>query len=159
MGTARIEAKWAIILSVITFVLFILYKLFGLQSPENIQTGQFVDMVVSLLLMVFTIWSCIKEKRDAIYNGIMTWSEGFWIGARMTLLAIVIMAFFIVIFCYFINPDYMINWGHMMEEAGAVADDHIYNLNEYLLMHARMGSITALILTAIISFFTKKTAD
>ncbi len=102
----RIETKWAAIVTAIIFLWLLLAKALGFFTAEKFATGQMVGTVVSILAYAFTYFMVTKEKRDKDYNGIMTWSEGFWTAARMTLIYIPISSFILYFYIQYINPDH-----------------------------------------------------
>lgn len=84
----RVETKWAVIAAVALFLILLAEKLFGLQTIENMSTWIIVDMVLGFLLFIVVYLMVTREKREADLNGVMTWNQGFWAAAIMTLIFI-----------------------------------------------------------------------
>ena len=65
-----------------------------------------IGIIVSSVTFAVTYFMVTKEKRDKDYNGTMSWSEGFWAAARMTLIYIPISCFALYIYIEYLNPGY-----------------------------------------------------
>ncbi len=102
----RIETKWAIVPSVIILLWLLLAQALGLFTAENFGMANTISVVISTLTFAFTYFMVTKEKRDREYNGAMTWSEGFWAAARMTLIYIPISSFVLYFYIQYLNPGY-----------------------------------------------------
>ncbi|MBK9016370.1 MAG: DUF4199 domain-containing protein [Saprospiraceae bacterium] len=102
----RVETKWAIIVTVVILLWMLLAQALGLLTTEKIATGKLIGLIVSTLAFAITYYMVTKEKRDKDYNGVMSWSEGFWSAARMTLIFIPISCFALYIYIEYLNPGY-----------------------------------------------------
>ncbi len=102
----RVETKWAIISTIVILLWMLLAQALGLFIAEKIATARLVGVIVSSLTFVVTYFMVTKEKRDKDYNGVMSWSEGFWTAARMTLIFIPISCFVLYIYIEYLNPGY-----------------------------------------------------
>lgn len=103
----KAETKWAIIASAVLFIWMLVAQAVGLLTPEKFATGQLIGAVVSMVLFIIVYYLTTKEKRDRELNGVMSWSEGFWAAARMTLIFIPVSSILFLIYWKFINPDYL----------------------------------------------------
>ena len=102
----RVETKWAIIPTVVILIWMLVAQALGLFTPEKIATAQLIGIIVSTLTFAITYYMVTKEKRDHDYNGVMSWSEGFWAAARMTLIYIPISCFVFYLYIQYLNPGY-----------------------------------------------------
>lgn len=102
----RVETKWAAIPTFIILLWMFVAQSLGFFTTEKFATGQLIGIVVSTLTFAVTYYMLTKEKRDKDYNGIMSWSEGFWAAARMTLIYIPISCFVFYIYIQYLNPGY-----------------------------------------------------
>ncbi|MBI5914794.1 MAG: DUF4199 domain-containing protein [Bacteroidetes bacterium] len=102
----RTETKWAIIVTLVMLVWMFIAKMLGFLTAEKYATGQIVGSIVSTVAFIITYYMVTKEKRDTELNGVMSWSEGFWTAARMTLIYIPISCFVFWIYLEYINPEY-----------------------------------------------------
>ncbi len=102
----RVETKWAIVPTVVILVWMLIAQALGLFTPERFGTASLIGVVISTLTFAFTYFMVTKEKREQDYNGAMTWSEGFWAAARMTLIYIPISCFIFYIYIQYLNPGY-----------------------------------------------------
>ena len=102
----RVETKWAIIVTVVILIWMLIAQALGLLTTEKIATGKLIGIIVSTLAYAITYYMVTKEKRDKDYNGVMSWSEGFWTAARMTLIYIPISCFVFYLYIEYLNPGY-----------------------------------------------------
>ncbi|MBI1225727.1 MAG: DUF4199 family protein [Bacteroidetes bacterium] len=102
----RIETKWAIIPTVVILIWMLVAQALGLFTVEKFPTTQLIGIVISTLTFAVTYFMVTKEKRDHDYNGVMSWSEGFWTAARMTLIYIPISCFVFYLYIQYMNPGY-----------------------------------------------------
>lgn len=102
----RTETKWAIIPTVIILLWMLIAQALGLLTIEKFNTTQLIGAIVSTLTFILTYYMVTKEKRDNDYNGVMSWSEGFWAAARMTLIYIPISCFVFYVYIIYLNPGY-----------------------------------------------------
>ena len=102
----RVETKWAIIVTVVILLWMLLAQALGLYTTEKIATARTVGLIVSVLSYAVVYFMVTKEKRDRDYNGIMSWSEGFWAAARMTLIYIPISSIVLYVYIQYLNPGY-----------------------------------------------------
>ncbi len=102
----RVETKWAIIITVVILLWLLIAQALGLFTAEKIAIGKAAGFVVSILTYIIGYYMVTKEKRDFDYNGAMSWGEGFWAAARMTLIYIVISSMALYIYIQYLNPGY-----------------------------------------------------
>ena len=144
MGTAKIEFKWAIILAIITFIVFFLSKILGWQTPETIGTHETVAFGGFLITYIVAIWLGLKEKRENDLAGLMTYGQAFWTGAIISLLGAVFMTTFIYCFICWINPD-------LVKVIGETENGFLKNFS-------MMSFVIGMVFTLILGFFAKKEA-
>ena len=102
----RVETKWAIIPTIVLLLWMLFAQFTGMFTAEKIANTQLIGVFVSAITFIITYYMVTKEKRDLDYNGVMTWSEGFWAAARMTLIYIPISCFVFYLYLEFVNPGY-----------------------------------------------------
>jgi len=153
MRTLRAETKWGLLLPLIAFVLFILYMVLGLQSRENWATGQWVDFGVGLVLLIAVYVLTIREVREKDFGGSLSWRQGFWAGATLTLIMIPVSSFLLWIFTEFINPEYLQIWGEKMVEGGYAGTP---GWGTYLQVHVVSSAVIGLLLSLIVPLFLKR---
>ena len=103
----KAETKWAIIASIAMLAWMFIAQALGFLTPEKFATGQMAGMLFSTLLFIVVYFMATREKRDRELNGVMSWAEGFWAAARMTLIYIPISSILFLFYSKFINPDYL----------------------------------------------------
>lgn len=149
----RTETKWAIIASLSIFFILLVEKFTGLQTPEKIGIWVLVDIIFAAVMFIVVYLMVTWEKREKEYNGIMSWQEGFWTAAIMTLIFIPLSTLLIFIFMKYINPDA----ASMLMKAS-----HAYEgkdpINNYLRLHLVNAVAYGLVFSLIFPLFTKKQA-
>ncbi len=147
----KTETKWAVIAAIILFFILLLEKIFGLQTPAKADTWELVDMVLTLVLFIVVYYMVTREKRDRELNGVMSWGEGFWSAAIMTLIFIPLSTFLIYVFLKFVNPDAASTWAaHTGDLAGKDP------INNFLRLHLVSAIMFGLLFSLVFPLFTKK---
>ena len=102
----RVETKWAIIITVVLLLWFLVAQALGLFTTEKIATGNMIGFVVSILTYIIGYFMVTKEKREMDYNGGDQKSGGISAAARMTLIYIVLSSLVFYIYIQYLNPGY-----------------------------------------------------
>ena len=151
----RTETKWALIAAIAVFVVMFLEKMFGLHTPEKFSTWQIVDLVASFLVLIVVYLLFCKEKRDVDFNGVMTWKQGFWASAVMTLMFIVLGVFVLLLFVQLISPEFpkFFSDGTQMSTNGKDPFNNTMHANLWFLV------IFGLLFSILFPLFTRKSAS
>ncbi|MFM2213512.1 MAG: hypothetical protein RL427_775 [Bacteroidota bacterium] len=161
MKIIKIEAKWAIIFSLIALLWIILEKLSGLH-------GRYIDYHL-YLTNLFTIPAIIilimalKDKKKNSYDGQMNYQQGLISGIILSIIIAIISPVTQWITSYVITPEYFPNvikrsveLGYFKTKEAAEAN---FNYQNYALQGA-IGSLVMGITTTVIAMIfirTKKT--
>lgn len=148
----RSETKWAIIASIVVFIWLIIEKLLGLQTAENFSTWAIVDISASIIIFIVVYYLFCREKRETDYNGIMTWQEGFWAAAIMTLIFIPVSTLLIYLFAKLINPDFV----HILAEKSTEGSIGIDPYGSFLKQHVFSAIVFGLLFSLLFPIFTKR---
>ena len=145
------ETKWAVIATVALLVTLLLSKMLGLHSAEKFETGMIVGTIVSALTFIVIYYLVCKEKRDGEYNGIMSWQEGFWTCARMTLIYIPLSCAVLYFYLTTINAEFCTVFLQKAADMGGASGKDPINDNLYFQakMSYLMGGLFSLIFPAI----------
>ena len=150
----RTETKWAVIASVILFILLFLEKTLGLQTPEKMATWSIIDIVASLIIFIVAYYMVTKEKREHDLGGVMNWKQGFWAAAIMTLIFIPISTLVIYIFIHAVNPDFPATLMEFTTQ-GSIEKDPV---DYFLSSHVVMAVFGGLFFSALFAFINKRAA-
>lgn len=147
----RIETKWAVIITVIILLWMLIAQALGLFTVEKIQTGQMIGSVVSISAYIIGYFMVTREKREVDYDGYMTWGEGFWAAARMTLIYIPISSIVLYLYIQYLNPGYK----------AFVASDNFGKdpVNTFLFGNLYASFIFGGLFCLIFPFFTRKSIN
>ncbi len=149
----KTETKWAIIAAVALFLILIIEKMMGLQVMDRAGTGGLIGLVIGIVLFIVVYFMETREKREYELNGMMSWKEGFWSAAIMTIIFIPLSCLLVYIFLKFINPGAAGSW--MEFSNNPTGKDPV---NNFMYLHLLNGLSLGLIFSLIIPFFTKKEA-
>ncbi len=150
----KAESKWAFIATIALFVWLFIEKMLGLLTVEKFGTWTLVDMTFSILMFIVVYYLMLKEKRDTEMNGVMSWTEGFWAAARMSLILIPLLSFAIYIFLKFVSPDFPAIFNTATEMAANGKD----GINNYLMANVMSGFFFGGLFSLVFPFFTKRSA-
>ncbi len=102
----KTETKWAVIIAISIFIWFFIEKLLGLQTLEEMPTWVIANRIAIILIALVCYFMATREKREHDLGGIMTWNQGFWAAATMTLVLIPVCGLLVYIFLTAVNPDF-----------------------------------------------------
>ena len=150
----RTETKWAVIAAIVLFVWLFIEKLLGLQTAEKMSTWALVDIVASLLISIAVYFMVTREKREHDLRGVMSWNQGFWAAAIMTLIFIPISTLLVYIFVNSVNPDLA---PAILNSAG-MGSIEIDPIDYFLSWHLKTAIIGGLFFSALFAFINKREA-
>lgn len=150
----RTETKWALIAVLLLAIWLCVQNFLGLHSAEKFATGMLVDFIVSILIFIFVYFMATREKREAEYNGVMSWSEGFWAAARMTLVFLPLSTLVIYLYLQYINPAFPA----IFNEKSGADSYHKDPVNVYLQTHVISAFLFGGLFCLIFPLFTRKNA-
>ncbi|RME07900.1 MAG: DUF4199 domain-containing protein [Bacteroidetes bacterium] len=148
----KVETKWAVIISILAFLLFNLENVLGLHTPENYETWTLVDMTLGIAIFVVGYILMLREKREQDYGGLMTWKQGFWAGAITTLLLIPLSTLLVYIFIVYISPTFPV----VFAEKNGMYDYNVDATGMFLTGHVISTILFGLVGSLIYPIFLKK---
>ena len=154
MKNIRIELKWAVIFMLMGLAWMLLEKLVGLHSTHIDKHALYTNLVAIPAILIYYL--ALRDKRDNFYNGYMSYGQGFFAGAIMTLFIAILSPFSQYITSTFITPeffpniiDFVVDEGKMSREAA----EAYFNLNSYI-WQALIGSLfMGIVTTAVVTLF------
>ncbi|MEK7253810.1 MAG: DUF4199 domain-containing protein [Bacteroidota bacterium] len=147
----RTEIKWAIIATIVLFVWLLLEKLLGLHAPEKLATWMIVDFIASILIFIAIYYMTTRDKRDVELGGVMSWKQGFWAAAVMTLIFIPLSSLVVYIFIKFVSPELP---GSLTSYAKSTKDA----ISTFMSSHVTSSIVGGLLFSLIFPVFTKRAA-
>lgn len=151
----NIEFKWAIIGVIIGFLIMVLLKVAGMRTAENFTTSGLIDMVLSTLVYIAVYYFCLKEKRDKALGGQMTWTQGFWTAAILSLLIMPFASLLNWLYAEMIDPGFFEIWTAMEIEGGKLQAGETFGTGDFLALSATMGLVFGLIYSLIMPLFVR----
>lgn len=150
----KAETKWAIIISLLAFLLLNVERLLGLHKPENFETWTLVDLTLGIAIFVVGYVSMLREKRMENPEGLLTWRQGFWAGAITTLLIIPLSTLLVHVFICCIGPTFPMVFAEKNNLYTYDVDPESIFLTGHVISTILFGLLGSLIL----SLFFKKSA-
>jgi len=147
----RTETKWAIIATVVLFIWMFIEKLAGLQTAEKFGAWAIVDLIAKLVMWVVIFLLFLREKRDGDFGGSMSWKQGFWSAAVMSLVFIPLGAMAVYLFLCCVNPNFAQVFGDKVNDGKS-------GMNDYLFATARYGVFRGLLFSLIFPLLTRRSA-
>lgn len=160
MKNITIEVKWAIIFSIVGLLWMILEKLTGLHD-------KYIDyhLYLTNLFAIPAVWMMIlalKEKKQKIYRGVMTYQHGLVSGIILSAFIALLSPFTQWITSYIITPEYFPNVIKRSVEIGYYSTTEEaqanFNYKNYAIQGAIFAFVIGMVTTAVAMIFirTKK---
>ena len=156
MKKFSLEIKWAVIFMLMTLVWMIAEKAIGLHDFYIDQHAIYTNLIAIPAILIFVF--ALREKRNSIYNGVMTWSQGFVTGIIISFFIALLNPLTQFIVSTYITPDYFSNAiayavkSKMMIEKDAVA---YFSLKSYIIQGTFGALSMGLITSAIVAYFLR----
>ena len=159
MKKYAIEIKWGLIFVSMTLIWMLLEKLVGLHGPHIDKHYIYTNLIAIPAFVIYAF--ALLEKRKKDYNGIMTWKQGFISGLIITLVVTILSPLSQIVTSTIITPEYFPNIIEYSVSSGkmdqAMAEQY-FNLKSYVVQGLIGAPVMGLITSAIVAFFTKKSA-
>ncbi|MAN58972.1 MAG: DUF4199 domain-containing protein [Flavobacteriaceae bacterium] len=157
MKNIAIELKWAVLITVATFTWMLLEKTMGWHH-EHIANHYWLTLLFfPILIFLYTL--ALREKRRKYYQGSMSWVQGFFSGAILS----VILAIFAPLSQYvihtYITPHYFPNIIEFVVESGQMPREKAeayFTLTSYIIQAAIGAVVGGLVISAVVAVFLKR---
>lgn len=151
----RVETKWAVIATLAFVIILFIEKMLGLHLEENHGTWFLFSTISNLLVFVVAYYMTCREKREHDLGGTMTWTQGFWACAMMTLVYIPISCAVILAFVKWVSPDFA---AYVAQTQGG-ADYGKTTMNWWLFGHAAHAIVGGLFFSLLFPLFTRRSVS
>lgn len=155
MRKFSIELKWAIALTILSFLWSLLEKQMGLHD-NKISKHMLYNMIFTFLALPVYFLALRDKKVNYFYNS-MTWSQGFVSGAIISVIMALLSPLITLITYKVVSPHYFENAVQSAVSRGAtLANAQMYfNLESYMLQNAFTAISMGLVVSAGISMLLK----
>lgn len=157
MKKIAIEFKWSIIFTITMLAWMLLEKTFGWHEEQISDHWWLTMLFAPFAILVYLLE--MREKRRRVYNGSMTWLQGFLSGVIMSVFVALLSPLAQYITHHYITPEYFNNvieysvTNDLMTRSKA---NDYFNINSYMWQAALgalgFGTITA----ALVAIFVRK---
>jgi hypothetical protein len=157
MKNIKTELKWALIFVAVSLLWMLLEKLSGLHSTHIDKHLYLTNLFAIPAILVFVL--ALKEKKRKDYGGSMSFKQGFFSGAIITLIVTVLSPLTQWITSTYITPEYFPNVIEHSLETGFHATreeaEAYFNLSNYMVQSVIGALVMGLITSAIVAFFVR----
>jgi len=157
MRKYAIELKWGIIFFAISLLWMVFEKMMGwhdeLISKHVIYTNLFVIPAVIMYVMA------LREKRNKVFGGLMSWKQGFMSGAVIAVVVAILSPLGQVITHLYVSPEYFPNVIDYSVESGKMTQQDAeawFNLTSYIIQSVVGALVMGVATGAIVALFVKK---
>ena|SRR2546428_4851193 len=160
----KLEIRWGIIISVLSFIWLCLEYGLGLHT-RHLDMLPYVT-IFSILIPIACLWFAIKQKRNIVNRGSITFGDAFKTGAIISLIAAVFSLLSILLYFKVINPNFtsfMIE--HMKADAAKNGTNileaetnarHYFSLSNYMIQSFFSTLLIGVVISLIIAASIKK---
>lgn len=157
MKSVKIEFKWAIFFTLMSFAWMLLEKMSGLHG-EYIDYHLYLTNLFAIPAILFMVLA-LKDKKRNYYNGQMTYVQGLISGIILSLFIALISPLSQYITSYIISPEYFPNVIQRSVELGyypttEAAEAH-FNYQNYAIQGAVGALLMGIVTTAIAMIFIR----
>lgn len=156
MSSLKIEIKWALIFIAVSLSWMIFEKSMGwhdvLIEKHAIYTNFFAVFAIGVYVLA------LLDKKNAYFNGNMTFKEGFLSGLVITIIIVLLSPVSQYIALEFITPEYFSNVIDYTVASGNLdqkSAEEYFNLQSYIIQAMIGAFVLGLITSAGVSFFVK----
>jgi hypothetical protein len=156
MKKIAIEIKWGLLFSIATLVWMIVENVVGLHdkyiSKHLIYTNLFAIIAIAIYFLA------LKEKKHSIFNGKMTWRQGFISGVTLSIVISLLSPLVQYITFTLITPQFFTNIIKYAVENKVQTQEQAeayFSLKNYMLQGTFGGLSMGVFTSAIVAFFLK----
>ncbi|KAB1158162.1 DUF4199 domain-containing protein [Flavobacterium luteum] len=156
MKKIGIEIKWGLLFSIATLVWMIVENAVGLHdkyiSKQVIYTNVFAVIAIAVYFLA------LKEKKQSIFNGNMTWRQGFLSGTILSIVISILSPMVQYITFTLISPQFFTNIIQYAVENKVQTQEQAeayFSLKNYILQGVFGGLSMGVFTSAIVAFFLK----
>ncbi|MAZ73243.1 MAG: DUF4199 domain-containing protein [Flavobacteriaceae bacterium] len=157
MKSIKIELKWAFIFTIAMLAWMLFEKTLGWHE-ENIENHAWL----TLFFLPFGVLMCVlvmREKRRRHYHKKMTWLQGFFTGAKMSVFVALLSPVAQYITHNYITPEYfnnVIEYSVTNEFMTRTKANDYFNITNYIWQSAFGALGGGLVTSAVVAVFMRK---
>lgn len=155
MQKFSIEIKWAVILTSLYILWSLLEKQMGLHD-EKISKHMLYNIIFTFVAFPIYLLA-IKDKKSNFFHNNITWSQGFVSGSIISVITAIFSPAVTLITYNFISPNYFKTAiaNAVVKGAPLLNAEMYFNMESYMLQNAFTALSMGLVLSSIVSVFTK----
>lgn len=157
MKNFKTEIKWGLIFTVSGLLWMVLEKALGWHD-EHIDKHAIYTNFFAIIAIVIYVFA-LKDKRDNVLGGKMTWQQGFVSGMIISLVVALLSPLSQYLTHKIITPSYFENVINYTVENGAMTLENAkayFNLSSYMIQSAVFALGIGILTSAIVALFMRK---
>jgi len=157
MKKISIEIKWALVFVVMMLLWMLLEKAFGFHDKRIAQHPIVTNLVAIPAIAIYVL--ALLDKRRKVYQGKMTYMQGFITGLVITAIVTLFSPLTQYITSVWITPGYFSNVIEYSVDTGKMTleeAESYFNLPNYIRQTIIFTPVMGIVTTAIVAIFTRK---
>jgi len=154
------ELKWGLIFVVMTLLWMLGERLTGLHGEHIARHATWTNLIAVPAVLIYYL--VMKEKRDRVLGGRMSWWEGFRVGLLMTAVVVVLTPVAQWLTHTVISPDYFANaidYGVANELTTREDAEAFFTMKTYVGMAVIGALLMGVLTSAIVALFARRSGE
>ena len=160
MNRFKLEIKWGLIFVGMTLLWLVLERIGGLHGKHIDKHAFFTNLIMIPAVIIFVL--ALREKRDKVLGGAMSFKQGFVTGLIITFIITVLSPITQSIVSLVITPGYFQNAIEYAVREGKMSREMAegyFSLRSYIIQGLMGSPIMGTITSAAVAFFVKKAPE
>ncbi len=157
MKKFSVEIKWGIIFTIFTLIWMVLERILGWHDTHIAKHAMLTNLfAIPAIIMVVL---ALREKRTVVFDGKMTWKQGFLTGLGMTVVIVILSPLSMWITMEFITPNYFNNVITHTVEIGKMTREQAetyFSMGSYIMQSMVGALLMGTVTSALVALVTKK---
>ena len=158
MKSLSTELKWAFIFTGVALLWMVFEKILGWHDRYIDKHAMYTLFFMIPAFIIYFL--AIREKRETLYDGNMTWAEGFKSGLILSVFVAILALPSQWITNNIISPEYFANAISHAVESGKMGQEQArnqFNPETYMIMAPIFSFFAGLLTSAVVCIFVKRT--
>ncbi len=151
------EFKWGVVFTLISLLWIAFEKLQGWHGPKIEQHATYTNFFALVAIVVYVFALLDKRKRDL--GGYMTWKQGFFSGAIVSVVVALLSPVSQWITHEVISPEYFSNVIEYSVANNLISAEEArknFNLSSYIIQGTSFALLVGLATSALVAIFTRR---
>jgi Protein of unknown function (DUF4199) len=141
----KMVMNWGAITGIVLIILGVIFYMLGIRESKIAQLVSFAGMIACL-------YFGMKQYRDTIGNGFISYSKSLGTGVKISFFSSIIMGFYVFIFFNFIDSNLIIEMLNQQEQAMIDKDMPTEQIEQAMNMTKKFMTPTTMAVMSVLSF-------